>query len=320
MKKKLLALLTALLLVILAACGGAKNASYDAPRNGAPAMEAPSSAPTSMEMMASKSADGAWYGGSESTGGADVPANPYGPDVKMIYRAALELESTEFDTAAGDIETLVEQLGGYFEERSVRNYSSGYRYANYTVRVPADKFKSFLSQVGDLCHVVYQTQSAENITEQYYDTDSRLQTAKIKLERLQDLLAKADNMADIITLESAISDTEYQIESLSGTLRHYDALVGFSTINIDLKEVYRLTEVEDGPQTFGERFASAFKSGLSAFGETMENLAIWLAYHWLGLVVAVAVVVLVVKLIRRKGKGFHLPRRKKGTPTDGSNP
>ena len=60
-----------------------------------------------------------------------------------------------------------------------------------------------------MCHVVYMSSSAENITEAYYDTDSRLKTAQIKLERLQNLLANADNMADIITIESAISETEY---------------------------------------------------------------------------------------------------------------
>ena len=50
---------------------------------------------------------------------------------------------------------------------------------------------------------------------------------QIKLERLQKLLAQAENMEDIITIESAISETEWNIEDLSGTLRHYDALVDF---------------------------------------------------------------------------------------------
>lgn len=84
------------------------------------------------------------------------------------------------------------------------------------MRVPAAEYEHFCEQVGSLCHVTYMSSSAENITEEYYDTDSRLKTAQIKLERLQELLSKADNMADIITIESAISDTEYEIESLSG--------------------------------------------------------------------------------------------------------
>ena len=57
-------------------------------------------------------------------------------------------------------------------------------------------------------------------------------------------------MEDIITIESAISETEYQIESLSGTLRHYDALVDYATIHISLQEVYRLSNVEEPAESF----------------------------------------------------------------------
>ena len=108
-----------------------------------------------------------------------------------------------------------------------------------------------------MCHVVYMSSSAENITEAYYDTDSRLKTAQIKLERLQNLLANADNMADIITIESAISETEYEIESLSGTLRRYDALVGYATIYMTLSETYKLSENSAAPLTFGQRVSRA---------------------------------------------------------------
>ena len=69
--------------------------------------------------------------------------------------------------------------------------------------------------------MTWQSDTAENISERYYDTQSRLETAQIKLERLQELLKKAESMEDIITIESAISETEYEIEDLSGTMRHY---------------------------------------------------------------------------------------------------
>lgn len=313
MEKKLTALLALLLCVSLCACGGgAKNASYES---------APQSA-ADMNMEAAEYGGAYWNGAStaekaSSTASGDLPS--LDPSVKMVYRASMELETTEFDQAAGDIDTLVEQLGGYLEEQSVRNYSSGYRYATYTVRVPAEKFRPFLNQIGEVCHVVYQTQSAENITERYYDTDSRLRTAQTKLDRLQELLSKADNMADIITLEEAISDTEYEIESLSGTLRHYDALVGYATIGLELREVTRLTEVTEPPATFGQKLLTSFREGLKSFAEGLEDLALWLAYHWLGLLVFVAIAALVVRLFKRRGKGIKLGRRKKDkTPPDGS--
>ena len=154
----------------------------------------------------------------------------------MVYTASIEMQTLEFDQAAQDIASLVESMGGYFEQKNFSNYSSSYRHASYTVRVPAEQFTDFCTQVGTLCHVTWQSDTAENISERYYDTQSRLETAQIKLERLQELLKKAESMEDIITIESAISETEYEIEDLSGTMRHYDALVGYATVDLELSE------------------------------------------------------------------------------------
>lgn len=85
----------------------------------------------------------------------------------------------------------------------------------------------------------------EDISEAYYDTSGRLETQTIKLARLQALLAKADKMEDIITLESAISETEQAIDDLSGTLQHYDARVDYASVSISLREVKQLSDVEE---------------------------------------------------------------------------
>ena len=313
--KRLTTLFLAIALTLtLSGCGGGGSGggsrdSYAAMDTGmaaqssAPAAAMPTPAPAEAMDYEAYEEEGYW-GGDEKAASDDGAAGssfavPEG--VKMIYTARLEMQSTEFDTAAADIEKLVGQLGGYFENRSVQDYSSGYRYASYTVRVPAAKFQSLLNQLGTLCHVTYATQSAENITERYYDTQSRLGTAQTKLRRLQELLSQAENMEDIITIESAISETEYEIESLSGTLRHYDALVDYATVEIELREVYKLTDTDVAPKTFGERFVSAFKDGLESFGEFLEDFALWLAYSWLPLLCVVAIVVLLVRVKRKKG-------------------
>ena len=179
------------------------------------------------------------------------------------------------------------------------------------------QFADFCAQVGTLCHVTWQDDSAENISEQYYDTQSRLETAQIKLARLQELLKKAENMEDIITIESAISETEYEIERLSGTVRHYDALVDYATVTLELSEVYRLSGTEDAPKSFGEKLGNAFTDGLAAVREGLEDFAIWLAYSWLGILIFAAVVFAAVKLIGQLRRGQKLPKlgRKKNKNT-----
>ena len=95
----------------------------------------------------------------DSGGTAEDGASDRLENAKMIYTARLEVETTAFDTADADLRTLVEVLGGYFEQAAVHDYGSGYRSGDYKVRIPADQFQPFLDRVGTLCHVTYQEQT-----------------------------------------------------------------------------------------------------------------------------------------------------------------
>lgn len=231
-------------------------------------------------------------------------------NAKLIYTADISLQTTAFDDSAAKLGALVEELGGYFESSSVNNYSS-YRRGSYTVRVPAESFDGFCTAVGSICQLTYISRSAEDISENYYDTESRLLTQQTKLERLQELLSRAESMEDIITIESAISETELQIESLTGTLRRYDSLVGFSTVCISLEEVYRLDEVEEAPIGFGAKFLSALKSGCSSFVRSLQALALTIAYNWAGILLFAAAAAVVVCLVVRRVKKRRAPAEKK---------
>lgn len=296
MKRRLFAMALTLMLVLsLAACGS----SY---KNGSEATMpmAPMEAPMVEEMEGSYDAS---YGDSAMGSPMDVLA-----DQKLIYTANLSLETTSFDEAVKALTDLTNDCGGYFENSTVGDRGSGYSWANYTIRVPAKQFQSFLDQAGEVAHLTWCNTNQENITEVYYDTQGRLETQKIKLERLQELLRQAKAMEDIISLESAISETEWQIDNLSGTMRHYDALVDYSTINVDLNEVYRLSNTEIAPLTFGQRLGNALSEGLRNFGDGMENLAVALAYSWLWIVLLAVILIAVWNVVRKVRRKRPAPK------------
>ena len=220
MKRRLFVCFLALtMLLSLTACGASSKtaASVDSSANDHPA-----ESPAVTEEKGYFDADTNGYDDEGRDSGGGVLENQ-----KIIYTGDINLETTEFDEAVKALASLAEAKGGYLESSTVGGGSRGYRWADYTVRVPSAQFQSFLDQAGELAHVTWRNTNLENITETYYDTAGRLKTQQIKLERLQKLLAQAENMEDIITIESAISETEWNIEDLSGTLRHYDALVDF---------------------------------------------------------------------------------------------
>ena len=285
--KRCLTLLLALVLAFSLAACGAKSAGPDTMTGDYNGYE---SAKEDYDFSATDDEPegaGAWNGDGQVGSGIDKSLSERG--VKMIYSAHIEMQTLSYEQAVEDIAALVERSGA-------------------TVRVPAEQFADFCAQVGTLCHVTWQDDSAENISEQYYDTQSRLETAQIKLARLQELLKKAENMEDIITIESAISETEYEIERLSGTVRHYDALVDYATVTLELNEVYRLSGTEDAPKSFGEKLSNAFTDGLAATGQALEDFAVWLAYSWLDILIFAAVVFAAVKLITRLRRGKKLPK------------
>ena len=303
-KKKLLCVALALLLICLnlTSCGGAdSNASH---QNGG---AGPGSTGASQESSSDTNDMMGWDSGNVDTSAPEdsgtVPSQPHD---KLIYRANMELETTAFDQVSQDLETLVAALDGYFESRSVSNYST-YRRGSYVIRVPAENFQQLLTQVGQLCLVRSQYDSADNVSEAYYDLEARLATQRTKLERLQTLLAQAETMEDIITIESAISDTELEIEYLTGSLRSYDSLISYSTVEITLDEVYRLSNVEEPVVGFGGRLVSALSSGFRTGLDAVENLIIGLAYNWFFILLLAIVVTVVILLVRRKRRPSDPP-------------
>ena len=64
-------------------------------------------------------------------------------------------------------------------------------------------------------------------------------------------------MEDIISLESALSDVEYDIEQYSSTMNQYDSLVSFSTIDLTLQEVTKVTEEPGETSSLGAKMAPA---------------------------------------------------------------
>lgn len=298
--KRGLAMLAALVLLLglMSGCGGGET----------------SASVTSDTAASAESTDSGTgsYGGNMTAQMPESPAEEEnGEDrlqnAKMIYTADLSVETTAFDDAAAGLRQLVEDMGGYFESASLHNYGSDYRSAYYTIRVPAERFRDLLEQVGELCHVVRQEEDSDNISEQYYDTESRLVTQQTKLERLQTLLSQAETMEDIITIESAISETELEIEQLTGTLRQYDSLVDYSTVTISLEEVYRLSNVEEAPTSFASRLGQAFAAGWNGFVDVLEALVMILAYAWVPVLIVLAVVGTLLWRWLRKRKNENKP-------------
>lgn len=316
MKKRIcfLALMMSVLM-LLSACGAASKsesamAAPSAPAASAPAMEEPSAPMEFSEEMF----DMEYV--SQTASGEKGKSVYQDANAKLIRRADLTVQTTEFEQAVAVLEQLVQQKGGYFQSAAV--YSGSYRNVNanrngeYTIRIPAEQYESFMGQTGELGYVRSRNETTENIGEKYYDTEARLKTQKTKQERLLTLLEKAESMEDIISLENALSDVEYEIEQLSSTLNRYDSLVGFSTVYLYLEEVSKVTEAQGVTNTLGERMSTGFSRSVENLVDGFQDFLVWIAYNIFTIAIFAAIAVSAVTVVvRRRNK---LRRKKADIP------
>ena len=297
MKRNRLLLPLALLLLLTCACsGGNSSAASSAGEEAAPEAMAPMEATVADQRLN--------FSESESAAGKSRVYSD--ENAKLIRRASARLQTDDFSAAEAALNALVVEQGGYYESAAVEG--GGYydrnaaRYGSYVIRVPKQAYDTFLSGVDGVGYVVSLNQSSEEIGEVYFDTEARLRTQQTKQTRLLALLEQAATMEDIIDLENALSEVEYQIEQYSTELRRYDSLVDYATIGVELYEVRRLSDGAGTADRLGTRISTALSEGAQGAGEALGNVIVWCANHLIALLVlaAAAAVVLAVCLRRRK--------------------
>lgn len=267
--------------------------------------------------------------GAFSAGGAETGSIvSTDPTEKMVYTAEVYAQTLDYDAAITALKAAVSAAGGYIENYSVSNggsyYSSSYyegggrRSADYTIRVPAAQFESFLSGIAAEFNVIDQNLYSENVTLQYVDLESRIRSLTTQQERLLELLGEAEDLDQILAIENQLTETRGEIESLTSSLRVLESRVSYSTVSLHISET---TVYTPGAQaSFGQRLLRSFGSSWEDLVDSGRDLALYLASNFLQLLIAAAVLYLIWRVLRRKG--VHLPklrRRKKQAeqPKDG---
>lgn len=299
-------ILVLILLLALAACGASKSA--ETASDTAASNESVAAAPE--EEMKDKSF---------SASGADAQATPeIGENItetpvsdKIIYSGYTEIETLDFEKTIDDLLKMVSETGGFIQNSNVTGgdynamYSGKeiYRYADYTIRIPADKFKSVTDSLKNLGNVVSSSTNADNITMQYTDTESRLATCRTKEARLIELLSKATSMEDILAIENSLSEVRYEIESLTSQIKNWDSLINYSTMTISIREVALYSKDNNSDISYGQQLKAAFVHSLYAIGHFFKGFFKFLvgAFPVLVVLAIIAVpVLLIVKSVRKK--------------------
>ena len=294
-RKFLCALLALVLILGLTACGSSKapaeNMAYDAPMEMAPAATAAPGLMTDSN--------------SESGSAANLPN-----DRKLIRTISIEAETEDLATLTDALTARIAGLSGYVESKNLRNGSaySGYirRTLTMTVRIPADKADEFVAQVSENSNIVSSTESIDDVTLQYVDTESHVKALETEQDRLLALLEKADNLKDILTLEERLTKVRYELERYASYLRTLDNQVTYATIHLSVTEVKEYTPVIEEEPTVWQRIATGFSRSLKDIGEGFTDFFVWFTVNSPYLLIWGAIITVIVLILRKRG---HLPKR-----------
>ena len=281
---------------------------------GTPAAAAPAGAANGAyyDMESAKSED------SGLTGDTDSTVLPEGR--KWIITVNMSAETEDLDALMEALNGKISGLGGYVEDQDSYNgsmYSSRrYRSASLTVRIPAERVDEFTEEMSGIANVVSTNLSREDITLSYVATESRVKALQTEEARLLELMEQAETMADLLEIESRLTDVRYELENRASQLRLYDNQVDYATIYLSIDEVQEYTPVEE--PTVWERISGGFVSSVKGVGNGLLDLLVWVLAKSPYLVILGGVTVGVVVLVKKRKARKAEKKAAKQNPTEES--
>ncbi|MBR6384320.1 MAG: DUF4349 domain-containing protein [Lachnospiraceae bacterium] len=263
--------------------------------------------------------EGSYSVGNMSTPITETQANAsVAQNRKLIKTVDMTIETVSFDETIANLRNQINSVGGYIESEysyngSLYNNSNQSKYATITVRVPDTALEGFVNNVSGIGNVTQKTTSTRDVTLSYVDTESKKEMYKAEQESLLALLEKAETIEDITYLTQRLTEVRYNIESMESSLRVYDDLVDYATVNFNINEVKVLTptviEEKTPGQELKEGFATSVKDVLVDTRDFFIRLIINLPYIIRGLiclaipvVIILIVVLIIVKVAKKKAK------------------
>lgn len=156
---------------------------------------------------------------------------------KIIKTGSLSYEVKNLSETEEKIAAWLEGFGGYIADTwSNRNNM------NVTVKVPSSSFEDAMNSTGDFGELLSRSISTEDVSENYYDLETRLETRKILREKLESYLAGAKSISDLLEIERQLNDVTSELESMEKQFRRLSNQIDFSTISISCRLPANTTE------------------------------------------------------------------------------
>ena len=166
--------------------------------------------------------------------------------------------------------------------------------ATLQLRIPADKLTATLDKLEELGRADEVSLSTSDVTVESQDLDARISALRASIERLNGLIVQASDIDDLITLESAISSRQGELESLEAQQRYLADQVSMSTISLYLRSD------AEAPKTIPGDFWSGLATGWTAFVGFWAGLLVVLGVLLPWLITLSVIAAVIIWIVRRR--------------------
>ena len=175
----------------------------------------------------------------------------------IIYTGWLSLETENIDLTINKIKQVIFNSDGYVDNISV-DKSEKFEYGYITVRVPQDQFSNVVQSIENLGELKNKNISNNDVTDQLFDLQIRIDNSKATEARFLQILDKAVNISDILQIEQELNRIRTDIEILEGHINNLNNRIAYSSLTIYVSKTI------DDPLLPGMDFLESIRQGLNA--------------------------------------------------------
>lgn len=237
-------------------------------------------------------------------------------DRKIIKNGSISLKVADVQNRMQEIRALATGTGGYEESSYIDNIvqpevivredlktkETTTKVANMTIRVPSASFESTYQTITAMGKLVSQNTNSNDVTNQYKDIEARVTNLQVQEKHLQEIMAKATTVEDIMKVESELNRVRTEIDMMTGSLKRWDAQVEYSTIYINMTEV-KEAELEkvDVPGVW-QKAQQGFIKTINTLQSSIESLVVFIVSVLPYIIILGAGSLLAVLWMKRKKK------------------
>jgi hypothetical protein len=206
---------------------------------------------------------------------------------KIIYSASMTLQVDEYDSAYKSILQYVKDIDGFIQSSNThnpeyntsRNENQRIKEGYIFIRVPSKSFEDAIDIIGEMGNVINDSMSGDNITSQYRDIEVELNNLEVQEERIVEIMKKADKVEDILEIERELNRIRTEINMRKTTLKNWDKLVDYSSIEIILREEKISTSnIQGSPfEEIGLKIQKGFIQSINVIVEGIAKLIVFIA-------------------------------------------